>query len=235
MPLRGPSDGMRRAALFMSAAGLALAVVLVMREDPRAIAALMLAAGPGLIVAALAHVPSMLLNARAWQFVLPRSTRPSLAAMTRVVWLRESVNALLPVARVGGELIAYRVLAWTRLSAAFAAAGLVVDMAVSLLSQLVFALVGVGALLARGGNTLLMAQIAGALAVLATLAVTFIAAQQRRMFERLALLVSRMFVGRLARVVATSKRIDRALLAIHRSRGAVIRCFAWQLGGWLAG
>ena len=226
---------MKHAARWLSVAGLALAVALFAREDLSAIVALLATAAAGLAIAGLSHVVSMTLNARAWQCVLPRATRPSLAAMTCAVWLRESVNGLVPVARIGGELVSYRLLARTRVSRAFAAGSLAVDMAVSLVSQLAFALVGVALLVVRSDDRALTIDVAIAIGVLAALAIAFIATQRRGIFERVARLASRAWLGRLSAMVPMSRRIDRAIAATYRRPRALVACFGWQLAGWIAG
>jgi glycosyltransferase 2 family protein len=58
--------------------------------------------------------------------------------MLRLFWIFESVNSLLPVARIGGEIVSFRLLSRAGLRASFAAASLVVDMQLTLISQLAF-------------------------------------------------------------------------------------------------
>jgi len=139
---------MKSIAPVLAIAGLALAVVLFAREDVGGIVDLVIAAGPGLMLAGLFHFVPMIANARAWQRLLPTAQRPNVSAMTWVVWIRESVNGLLPVARVGGEIIAYRMLRRHVVGRGDAAATLLADMALSVLSQAVFALLGLGLLFA---------------------------------------------------------------------------------------
>ena len=100
---------MKHRGAALALAGLALAIVLFVREDIAGVVDLLLAAGPGLIVAAIFIWRSMALNARAWQLLLP-CTASSLRTLTRATWIRESVNGLLPVGRIGGEVVAYRIL-----------------------------------------------------------------------------------------------------------------------------
>src|SRR5262249_17433464 len=142
------------------AAGFVLAVVLFLHGDTHAIVALLATAGIGLLATALVHVLPMVLNARAWQALFPGSAkalrRPTLTAMTWAVWVREAVNGLLPVARVGGEIASYRLLRLQGARASAIVASLIVDMALSMLSQLVFALIGMGLLVAAGGPSGLM-------------------------------------------------------------------------------
>ena len=101
---------MKYLARMLAIAGLVLAVVLFLREDVNGIVDLVIGAGPGLVVAGLLHFFPMIANARAWQRLLPAPRRPGLRVLTWAIWVRESVNGLLPVARVGGEIVAYRIL-----------------------------------------------------------------------------------------------------------------------------
>src|SRR5258708_26419453 len=70
----------------------------------------MRAAGAGLVLAALAHVLPMLANACDWRSLIRGARRPGVAAMLYLGWIRESVNSMLPVARIGGEIVSFRLL-----------------------------------------------------------------------------------------------------------------------------
>src|SRR6202023_2908759 len=91
-------SGMKYLARMLAIAGFVLAVALFVREDVGAIVDLVIAAGPGLVVAGLFHCFPMIANARAWQRLLPAPRRPGLRVLTWAIWVRESVNGLLPVA-----------------------------------------------------------------------------------------------------------------------------------------
>ena len=90
----------------------------------------------------------MVANARAWRRLLPVPQRPGVRVLTWATWVRESVNGLLPVARIGGEIVAYRIVRRHVARRSDAAASLVADMALSVLSQAGFALLGVALLFA---------------------------------------------------------------------------------------
>src|SRR5207237_4151136 len=123
--LCGRRRSMNGIASLLAIAGLALAMLLFAREDVTGIVKLVIASGPGLIAASLFHAFPMLLNARAWQRLLPAATRPSLRVATWATWMRESVNGLLPVARIGGEIVAYRMVIRIPMRGADVAASLV--------------------------------------------------------------------------------------------------------------
>ncbi|MCO6419146.1 lysylphosphatidylglycerol synthase domain-containing protein [Siccirubricoccus sp. KC 17139] len=225
---------MNRLGPVLAVAGLAAALALLAQQDLSEIGGLLAAAGFGLVLAALAHIPSMALNGHAWRLLLPRARRPSVLAMTANVWIRESVNGLLPVARIGGEIASYRLLRGEGVAVAPAAASLMVDMAISILSQLLFALLGL-ALLAWAGAGIGWGGIAlGALAGVA-LAGGFILAQRADILSRLARLLNGIAAGRFPALEAHSARIDRMTRRLWRVRGAILGCFLWQLAGWAAG
>src|SRR5215469_2417685 len=96
----------RIAALF----GFAIAVWLVWRDHPAAVLQLLRGAGMGLVLAAIVHILPMCANAWDWGSLIRAAQRPSFATMLKLVWIRESINGLLPVARVGGELVSFRLL-----------------------------------------------------------------------------------------------------------------------------
>ena len=226
---------MKRPGWLLAAAGFAVAALLFLRDDPASIARLLASAGTGLVLAALCHIVPTVLNAKAWQILMPRADRPSLATMTLSVWVRESVNGLLPVARVGGEIVSFRVLARARVARALAAAGLIVDMALSVLSQMVFALAGVALLMRSGTNAGLAMQIALGLLALAPLFLVFVIVQRGGLFAAITRMLNRLFGGRLEALVADSREADLAVREIYARRSAVFGCVLWQCAGWIAG
>ncbi len=226
---------MRYIARLLAVAGLALAIVLFVREQPREIFGLLLSGGASLFLAALFHIVPMVLNGRAWQVLLRGSTAPHLGAMTYAVWVRESVNGLLPVGRIGGELVSYRLLRRFGVRRAPAAASLLVDMALSVLSQLCFALLGVVLLVAPAGPTEVGKQLVGGLLIMTALAVAFIFVQRVGTFGTITRLLDKLVAGRLQGAIGDSVRIDRSVNMMYRRTRTLIACFLWQCAGWLAG
>src|SRR5689334_459845 len=206
----------------LAVAGLAFSIWLFVRDDPSAILALLRQAGFGLALASLIHVLPMILNARGWQVLLPGAGRPGLGAMVRLVWIRESINGLLPVARIGGELVSFRMMRMIGVRRAPAAASLVVDTSLCVLSQVAVALLGI-ALLARYQTDDLVLQLALGLAIVTPFIALFIALQHARPFEKLVRFAERFAAGHLAGAVGHSVRIDRAVRVMYRRRAAVIR------------
>ena len=226
---------MKKTGRWVALLGLLLAAALFVHDGIGPIVQLLLAAGWGLVAAGLFHAVPMAVNAQAWRVLLVPTARTGLATMTAAVWVRESVNGLLPVARIGGEVAGYRLLVQRGTPRVAVAASLIVDMAVSLLSQGAFCLVGVALLLGHGSADRYAAQLGLAFGVLAALGVALALLQRAGLLERLAGAANRLVAGRWAGLAEHSARIDRAARLIYRRRGRVAACFAWQLAGWLLG
>jgi putative membrane protein len=109
-----------------------------------------------------------------------------------------------------------------------------VDMAVSILSQLAFALIGL-ALLAMHGEGVGWQGIALAMALGFALAGGFILAQRANLLTRIARALNSLAAGRFESFIAHSARIDRMARRLWQARGAIAGCFLWQLLGWCAG
>lgn len=225
---------MKNLALLLALAGFALAVMLFAREDLEGIVRLVVAAGPGLLLAGLVHVLPMLANARAWGRLL-RTPRPEMRSLALATWIRESVNGLLPVARIGGEIVAYRLLRRQGVRRGDAAASLVADMALSVLSQAGFALLGLTLLFARGHAPTATAGLMAGVIAMILLGALFVLAQKSGALGATTRVLDRLFTGRLGMFHAQSLRFDRALRAVYARQRDVFACFAWQVVGWTLG
>ncbi|HYM02207.1 MAG TPA: lysylphosphatidylglycerol synthase domain-containing protein [Stellaceae bacterium] len=226
---------MIRLATLLGLAGLAVATALFLWQGVGPIVATFSAAGIGILWASLFHFASMALNARAWQILLPGSRRGSLLFYLWAVWLRESVNGLLPVARVGGEVVSARLLMRHGLRAGRAVASLVVDMTASLVSQFAFTVIGVAILLLRGLGGDTVRDIALGLAVAVPLVAAVVVVQRIGVFRLLASAFRALFGDRFDALVGSAASLDRAVRRLYRRRTAVIACCLWQLAGWIAG
>lgn len=214
-----------------AALGLALAVWLVGREHPEAILALLRDGGAGLLLAAAVHILPMLANAADWRLLFRRGRRPRFAAMLELVWLRESVNGLLPVARIGGEIVSFRFLRRLGVPPSAAIASLVADMQLTLISQLVFALLACAYLLMGAGSSAGrgIGQLALGLAFALPVLVLFAAVQHARPFRRIAGLLNRVTAGGFVDKIGATARIDLSVMLIWRDTGVVLRyLLIWQ-------
>lgn len=226
---------MKHLARVLALAGFALAVTLFAQQDVGSIVALVVGAGPGLMVAALFHVLPMLANAHALGLLLQAPRRPSLRVLVWATWIRESVNALLPVARIGGEIVAYRLVRRHGVRRSDSAASLVADMALSVLSQSGFALLGLALLFTLGHASTTAARLVAGVVGMLLLGIGFVLAQRSGTLGAATRILDRLFAGRLGLLHTQSLRFDQALRAVYARRRDVVACFAWQLAAWTLG
>jgi putative membrane protein len=158
-----------------------------------------------------------------------------LAGFFRLRLMREGLNTLLPLAHVGGEVVAAQVMARAGIPAAVAAAGMVVDLTVEVCAQLAFlvagcvmlaALAGTGAAWLWGGSLGLAALGAGSLALAQRLGgLRLLETVVHGIGRRLpALLPSGGLNGLEAEALAIYRRRDRLFMAF------CLQGIAWVLG-----
>jgi len=209
--------------------GLLGAAWLFWHGNPQVVFGLMRTAGIGLVLAGLLHVLGMLVNAIDWRTLI-FARRPGLGAMLGVVWIRESINNLLPVARVGGELASFRLMKAKGQTAAAAAATLVVDLQLTVISQLLFTLVGVGYLLTQSpasGAVRLAGDVTWGMVAAVPVLAGFAIAVRARPFERVSGLLHRLVGGKLAKAVGAAADIDQEIGRIWSRTAVVVRYVLW--------
>jgi Lysylphosphatidylglycerol synthase TM region len=129
--------------------GLLLLVWLIVNAGAEGVARSMLLIGWGLLPIALFHFIPLSLGALSWRDLLPRSGRLAVTGVIWLRWIRESVKALLPAGGVGGDFVCMRLSRLRGVPPAEAAASMIVDVTIGVVTQLVFAVIGTLLLLAR--------------------------------------------------------------------------------------
>jgi putative membrane protein len=93
-------------------------------------------------------------------------------------WVRESVNMLLPVAQVGGEVVGARLITFWGVSKSLAAASVLVDLLAQTATQFVFTLIGLALLAGHGGAGPIVRWVGLGMALLGPALGAFYAAQR---------------------------------------------------------
>jgi putative membrane protein len=219
--------------------GVALAGYLIAASGAGEVAHAMLLIGWGLVPVTLYHLVPMTLGALSWRDLLPREGTPGLGTVTWIRWIRESVNSLLPVAGVGGDLAAARLVYLRGVRGASAAASIVVDLTVGVVTQMSFVALGLALLVMHSRDPSVLAVawsvLAGIGLFFAAIAV-FLGIQHRGMFEVSARLAGGLLRnGRLIELAGKASAIDAAVVAIYRDRVRFWRALLVRLIGWAAG
>lgn len=227
----------RSAAVLLAAGigGLALALWLYLSYDLAEVAAAVAALGWGLAPVCLWRFAPIGLDAAGWRHVFAPERRPPFLACWRLRWISESVNALLPVAQVGGEVVRARLLSrrsvvpMPDISGGEAGGSVVVDVTLGIVATTLFSVTG--ALLLAGsaaGEAVHRALwgIAGLVVLLALLVLL----QRRGWLARLAHRLAARTVGGLG----GARDFERALSLSWLGPRRLARAQAWRIAASFA-
>jgi putative membrane protein len=215
--------------------GLGLMVALVLSQDTAKIGAALATAGWSAAVLGVAYLGTLLADALGWQALLRGYRRP-LPSILVARWISASINALLPVAQVGGDFVRARLLARSGVPGPIAGASVVVDATAGLLTQLGFALMGLMLLLWRLGHADQLLPVAAGLGLFGLLLAGFAAAQHRGLFSLLVRPLHRLASNPTWHaLIGSAGDLDAEVRARYRDWRAFARCLVWRALAWLAG
>ncbi len=222
--------------LLLGAAGLALTVHLMDGAWP-GLVRLVHAAGLGLFWVVPLRVAALGLDARGWWNLFPgRSERPAWPRLAVLAFIRDGINNILPVARVGGEMVAVRLLGQARVPMALAAASIVAETSLTLVLLMALTFAGLAGLLGRvGGTPAVLSMLLAAVAGSAVVAVFVVVQARIGLARAMQGVLARFFGDALAAKSAAFARFDQDVLAIYARRAGLWRCAGWQLAGLAGG
>lgn len=220
---------MKRSAIVAILIGLVLAATLIATNDIGQIAAALRHAGWGIVPVVALHLPQTFASALGWDALFGRRARPGLAIAYRLRWIRESVNALLPVAQIGGDLVRARLLAQRGRTMAAAMASVMVDLSMEAVTQAVFTILCVALLIVgpHGGEAVPLA--IGATLATIVMAGAFVIAQRFGLFALIERGVARWTRGR------DLAGLNDAVVALYRQPRRWAPSAAYHLASWLLG
>jgi putative membrane protein len=219
--------------------GFVLVVYMIVDSGVGEVANAMLVVGWWLLPITIYHFVPLVLSALSWRELLPLASRPDIGSIIWIRWIRESINSLLPVASVGGDIASARLAHLRGVSGAQAAASMVVDTTVGALTQLVFVLAGITLLAVKPSEhaalKILWGLLIGVGVVLVALA-TFVLFQHKNMFAKTARLARSLLpVKWHSHFVGSASAMDDAVVLAYRSGSAFWRANLLRLVGWSAG
>ncbi|MEN8131159.1 MAG: lysylphosphatidylglycerol synthase domain-containing protein, partial [Pseudomonadota bacterium] len=217
--------------------GLALTTALIAWQGFSVVYDALAIAGWGLVVVALFHVIPLFIDTLAWRNLLQDPHRPSLRVMVWMLWIREAVDALLPLAQVGGQLVGTRILMMHQVRGASAGASVVLELTLSVATQLLFTLMGLVLLLVlvQQDSGVALSVVAG-VTLGSVIIYGFVRVQRRGLFQMLLNGLSVMAGGRrwLA-LVGGAARLDQAIAELYRQPRLLLTSSCWLLLSWLLG
>jgi putative membrane protein len=217
-------------------AGTALLIVLILRHGVRDIAGAIAAARWKLTVVLAFYAVPLLLDAIAWRALFPKEHRLPLRTLWWMRWIGDSINALLPVSQVGGDIVRARLAALRGAPVPIAAATVIVGITLNVFTQTIFTLIGLTLLaIAVGRSHLLVPALLGTLLAVGSVA-GFYAVQRWGIFRLLTSLV-----GRLTRAQSWQSLVDQGqvlddeIRALYARRRAILISGAWSFMSWSSG
>ncbi|MBV9243852.1 MAG: flippase-like domain-containing protein [Methylobacteriaceae bacterium] len=226
---------MRPWLFLLALAGLCLAAALVAIYGAGEVAAAFVGAGWGLAAVVLARAVQIASAGLAWRVVTPPAPPVVPGRFIFLRFIRESINALLPVAQIGGDLIGARLLTFYGPSGGLAGASVIVDIFIQVTSQFLYTLLGFGILAALGGGSPLIASIGYGLLVAIPILFAFFLVQRAgglRLIERL---LMRLAARGQWPNLGPAPDLDTNIHRIYARPAALVLGFAIHLATWLFG
>jgi putative membrane protein len=225
--------------IIAAALGFLLVVYLIIDSGAAQVAHAMLVVGWWLIPITVFHLVPLGFSALSWRELLPAASRPEAVTIVRIRWIRESINSLLPVAGVGGDVASVRLAHLQGVPGARAAASMVVDTTVGVATQLIFVLSAVALLLIRSTehNAIVVAgMVLIGVGMFFVAIAAFVLFQHRGLLTGFAKFTRRLLPEKwLSAFAASASTIDAAVVAAYRSGWVILRASLLRLIGWVAG
>src|SRR5690242_9510884 len=181
---------MKRWLIVAAGLGLLLAIAIIGYQGFGAVAQAFAAVGLGVVIVVMLRAIALAGAGLGWWIVFPAAARCPLYACVWVRFIREAINALLPVAQIGGEIAGARLMTLFGIAGGLAGATVLVDMLMQTLTLLVFTIVGIAVLATTVADRALVGSLVAGIAIMALALGAFFAAQRfggAKLFERLLL------------------------------------------------
>jgi putative membrane protein len=176
------------------------------------------------------HLVPIFLDALAWGVLLPRAERPPWKSLFWMRWIGESISNLVPSATVGGDIVRARLVAIQGVPLSTAAASIIVDITLGVVSQIVFTLLGLILLIDVTGRTsFVRPTLFGTLIGLVAVA-GFYFAQRKGMFRFVGTIITRLVNSpEWSSLVEGGETLDQTVRALYGRRRGVLACCAWTI------
>lgn len=226
---------MKWPALLALVLGLVAAVTLFATSDIGQVARALETAGFGILLVIAAHVPSVFATTVGWRSVIDAPATPRFGRLLKLRWIKESVNSLLPVAQVGGDLVRARLLIRSGVSLRTAAASCTVDVAAGTVSLFAYLLIGLVFFLISPHQRAFAEVAVRSIAVAGVIALVLAAAPRLGLFRLIETLITRFGEERAWTGLGDLTGLHEAVVALYRQPRRLWSCGGWHLASWMLG
>lgn len=227
---------MIRWAMVLGLIGLAVATGLIIWTGWDAVLQALLQAGFwGILIASLFHIIPLAISCYGWRALVPGKNRPSWGFFLYLLWLRASVNNLLPVARVGGEILSVRLMLKHGMRKGPAISSTVVETTLSIIGQLIFTILGVVLFLMHFNAHSFTAQLLIGLLISAILIGLLLFVQKVGVFGLLTKMFTLLLRDKWQKFAGNTANLDRAVRTMYRRHQRLLICLVTQFVSWTLG
>lgn len=223
---------MKRSAIVTLLIGLTIAITLAATHDVGRILQITASAGWGIATVIALHLPQIVLSAASWAVLV--EAHVGFFVYARLRWLRESINALLPVAQIGGDFVRARQLIQRGIRSTASIASVTIDLALELSAQIIFAFIGIALLVAVPHGTRPIGWLIVMTAGTAVLAIALLFAQRFGLFRLLENLLPRL-AGRVGWKNIDVDGLHDAAVRLFQDRKRILLCAIGHLASYFAG
>jgi putative membrane protein len=226
---------LKKFTVILSCIGVALFAGIILWYGAGDILSALLLCGPGLLVVAASHVLPLLADSLGWGFLITGNDRPGLFSLVKLRWIGESINSLLPVAQVGGDVVRAGLLRSYGVQGAVSGASIIVEITITLVTQIIFTMMGIVILLMSGNSGLAMKALA-AIVVMSVITCVFMFVQRVGLWRRLMQFLALIGGGGLAASFGEgAARLDEATRILYKRGDRLLMAGLWRMAGWVAG
>ena len=225
---------MKRIALIGLFAGLFIFICLLIWQGVLDVLKLLLASGWGLLWLPLIWAPCFIPFALSWRLCFPPGHQPRLPRALLGIWLGRSVNSLLPVATIGGEIVKARIIALGGGNANAATASVVVDKTIQAFAVVIWGLIGVALLVYKAADNKLAMLATTGFIILAISVMIFIFIQKAGIFGFMtrvggSLIKTDSWEG----IAQNAKKVDENLKQIYQDKRRILLATVIKTSGFM--
>lgn len=226
---------MFRWAAILGLAGLAIATGVIIWSGFAQVVDALSQAGWAIPAVAAFHFLPLAVASEGWRVLTPGKNKPSSLRFIYFMWIRAAINNLMPVARIGGEFAAVRLMTAYGMRRSAAIASTVVETTLSIGAIFVFVALGILLFAVRVNEADAVMQLMWGFVVMAPFLGAFIIVQRIGLFGVLLRIFRLFFRDKWKGLAGDAARLDKAVITLYRRRGRLFICALCQFVSWTLG
>lgn len=226
---------MFRLAALLGLIGLVAATGIIVWSGYDDVLRALAVAGWGILVTSLFHIISMIACVIGWRALMPRKQKPSHGFFLYLLWLRASVNNLMPVARIGGEVIAVRIMMKYGIDKSLAIASTVVELTMSVIAVFLFDIIGISMFALHVVDKHIVWQLMLGLLLSLPVIGAMLFVQRVGFFGLLDKIFTILIRDKWRKFAGDAAHLDHGVHTMYRRHASVLICGFWQFIAWSLG